>query len=314
MEDKFTPRANQVLANAKKEADKFNHNFVGTEHVLLAILSLPECAAARILTKYRINFKDMEHKIHSLVGTGPDQKMIGNIPLTPRVKKILSYAQKEAEALKHELIGTEHVLFGVLREGDGVAARVLKEEEIDADMIREILKNPSLLNVGELNQTPEPSERKSEITYDRLEAVKRVLSIAPAIWPADTKEILFGFQIRILLDVLKINDIPQKDRESFFEFVFRDLIPNGSIGTFPDSTCNLQVFRTLVAVLIHLSPSLVDRSRHVKDMIRERFNESITGTQEDWNWTKMMMIVIDGGPIIKNVLVTPSDLVYPTVK
>src|SRR6266542_2974212 len=95
----FTPRAQQVLALARKEADRL--------------------------------------EVEKQVGTGPDQKMIGNIPYTPRVKKVLALAQKEARALNHTYVGTEHILLGLLREGDGVAARVLKNLDVDIEQTRQ---------------------------------------------------------------------------------------------------------------------------------------------------------------------------------
>src|SRR6059036_2822239 len=130
----FTPRAQQVLALARKEADRFNHNFVGTEHLLLGLIKLGQGVAVNVLQKLGLD-------LDKQVGTGPDQKMIGNIPYTPRVKKVLALAGKEAKALNHTYVGTEHILLGLLREGDGVAARVLKNLDVDIEQTRqEILK------------------------------------------------------------------------------------------------------------------------------------------------------------------------------
>src|SRR5919201_276282 len=130
----FTPRAQQVLALARKEADRFNHNFVGTEHLLLGLIKLGQGVAVNVLQKLGLD-------LETQVGTGPDQKMIGNIPYTPRVKKVLALAAKEAKALNHTYVGTEHILLGLLREGDGVAARVLKNLDVDIEQTRqEILK------------------------------------------------------------------------------------------------------------------------------------------------------------------------------
>ena len=137
----FTPRAQQVLALARKEADRFNHNFVGTEHLLLGLIKLGQGVAVNVLQKMGLDLETVRLEVEKQVGTGPDQKQVGNIPYTPRVKKVLSLASKEAKQLQHTYVGTEHILLGVLREGDGVAARVLKNLEIDIEETRqEILK------------------------------------------------------------------------------------------------------------------------------------------------------------------------------
>ncbi len=137
----FTPRAQQVLALARKEADRFNHNFVGTEHLLLGLIKLGQGVAVNVLQKLGLDLDTVRLEVEKQVGTGPDQKMVGNIPYTPRVKKVLSLAAREAKALNHTYVGTEHILLGLLREGDGVAARVLKNLDVDIEQARqEILK------------------------------------------------------------------------------------------------------------------------------------------------------------------------------
>src|SRR5437773_1483590 len=133
----FTPRAQQVLALARKEADRFNHNFVGTEHLLLGLIKLGQGVAVNVLQKLGLDLETVRMEVEKQVGTGPDQKMIGNIPYTPRVKKVLALAAKEAKALNHTYVGTEHILLGVLREGDGVAARVLKNLDVDIEVTRQ---------------------------------------------------------------------------------------------------------------------------------------------------------------------------------
>jgi ATP-dependent Clp protease ATP-binding subunit ClpC len=141
MMNNFTPRAQQVLALARKEADRFNHNYVGTEHLLLGLIKLGQGVAVNVLQKMGLDLETVRMEVEKQVGSGPDQKMVGNIPYTPRVKKVLALAGKEAKALNHSYVGTEHVLLGLLREGEGVAARVLKNLEVDIERTRnEILK------------------------------------------------------------------------------------------------------------------------------------------------------------------------------
>ncbi len=133
----FTPRAQQVLALARKEADRFNHSFVGTEHLLLGLINLGQGVAVNVLQKMGLDLETVRLEVEKQVGTGPDQKLAGNIPYTPRVKKVLELTKKEAKALHHTYVGTEHILLGLLREGEGVAARVLKNLDIDIDQCRQ---------------------------------------------------------------------------------------------------------------------------------------------------------------------------------
>jgi len=137
----FTPRAQQVLALARKEADRFNHNYVGTEHLLLGLIKLGQGVAVNVLQKMGLDLETVRIEVEKQVGSGPDTKMSGSIPYTPRVKKVLALAGKEAKALSHTYVGTEHILLGLLREGDGVAARVLKSLDVDIERTRnEVLR------------------------------------------------------------------------------------------------------------------------------------------------------------------------------
>jgi ATP-dependent Clp protease ATP-binding subunit ClpC len=156
----FTPRAQQVLALARKEADRFNHNFVGTEHLLLGLIKLGQGVAVNVLQKMGLDLETVRLEVEKQVGTGPDQKQAGNIPYTPRVKKVLSLAAREAKALNHTYVGTEHILLGLLREGDGVAARVLKNLDVDIEQTRqEILKE---LDPNFQSQEEQPSPQAGE--------------------------------------------------------------------------------------------------------------------------------------------------------
>ncbi|HEY4301805.1 MAG TPA: Clp protease N-terminal domain-containing protein, partial [Candidatus Didemnitutus sp.] len=138
----FTPRAQQVLALARKEADRFHHNYVGTEHLLLGLIKLGQGVAVSVLQKMGLDLETVRGEVEKQVGIGQESKTpIGSIPYTPRVKKVLALAGKEAKALSHSYVGTEHILLGLLREGEGVAARVLKTLDIDIERTRqEILK------------------------------------------------------------------------------------------------------------------------------------------------------------------------------
>ena len=142
----FTPRAQQVLALARKEADRFNHNYVGTEHLLLGLIKLGQGVAVNVLAKMGLELDAVRMEVEKQVGSGQETKMVGNIPYTPRVKKVLALAGKEAKSLGHSYVGTEHILLGLLREGDGVAAQILRNLDVDIERTRnEILRelNPN---------------------------------------------------------------------------------------------------------------------------------------------------------------------------
>jgi ATP-dependent Clp protease ATP-binding subunit ClpC len=183
----FTPRAQQVLALARKEADRFNHNFLGTEHLLLGLIKLGQGVAVNVIQKMGLDLETVRLEVEKQVGTGPDQKMIGNIPYTPRVKKVLALASKEAKALNHTYVGTEHILLGLLREGDGVAAKVLKNLDVDIEQCRqEILKELDPNFSGEESSIPTEAasgekaaagpEKKGEIKTPALKAFGRDLT------------------------------------------------------------------------------------------------------------------------------------------
>jgi ATP-dependent Clp protease ATP-binding subunit ClpC len=140
-QDLFTPRAIQVVALARKEADRLNHNFIGTEHLLLGLIKLNRGVAVNALHKLGVNLETARAKVESIVSIGTGEKNTGPIPYTPRVKKVLALANRNAKALNHTYIGTEHLLLGLMEETDGVAAKVLRMLKVDLQQTREeILK------------------------------------------------------------------------------------------------------------------------------------------------------------------------------
>ena len=174
----FTPRAQQVLALARKEADRFNHNYVGTEHLLLGLIKLGQGVAVNVLQKMGLDLETVRMEVEKQVGSGPETKMVGNIPYTPRVKKVLALAGKEAKALNHSYVGTEHILLGLLREGEGVAARVLKTLEVDIERTRnEILKelDPNFTPPEVESEPGEPTSKK-DVKTPALRAFGRDLT------------------------------------------------------------------------------------------------------------------------------------------
>ena len=136
MFDKFTDRARKVMALARKEAQRFNHDFIGTEHVLLGLVSEGSGVAANVLTNIEIDSSKIRAEIEKQVRPGPAMVSMGQVPFTPRAKKVLELCQEEANELNHNYIGTEHLLLGLIREEDGVAAQVLKELGVSLEEVR----------------------------------------------------------------------------------------------------------------------------------------------------------------------------------
>src|SRR5438874_1549533 len=173
----FTPRAQQVLQLARKGADRFNHDYVGTEDLHLGLIKLGQGVVVNVLLKMGLDLETVRMEVEKQVGSGPETKIVGNVPYTPRVKKVLALAGKEAKALNHSYVGTEHILLGLLREGEGVAARVLKSLEVDIERTRnEILKelDPNFTPPESDQESGEPT--KKEVKTPALRAFGRDLT------------------------------------------------------------------------------------------------------------------------------------------
>ncbi|TFH17152.1 MAG: ATP-dependent Clp protease ATP-binding subunit [Lentisphaerales bacterium] len=131
----FTPRAQKVIELGRQEADRFNHAYIGTEHLLLGIIALSEGVAVAVLEQMDVSLENVRLEVEKMVGTGPETKTVGNVPFTPRTKKVLQFAMAEAREM-NSYVGTEHLLLGLLREGEGVAAQVLRNLGVDLDAVR----------------------------------------------------------------------------------------------------------------------------------------------------------------------------------
>ena len=176
----FTPRAQQVLALSRKEAERFHHNYVGTEHLLLGLINLGQGVAVNVLQRMDLDLQTVRVAVEKQVGVGPESKPSGTIPYTPRVKKVLALSGKEAKLLNHSYVGTEHILLGLLREGEGVAARVLKSLNIDIERCRnEILSELDPNFSGEVDASTAstaPDEERADTKTPALKAFGRDLT------------------------------------------------------------------------------------------------------------------------------------------
>ncbi len=170
----FTPRAQQVIQLARKEAGQFNHQYVGTEHLLLGLIALGEGVAVNVLERLGVDLEALRLEVEKAVGQGPETKVAGALPLTPRAKKVLALAKSEAGALNHNYVGTEHILLGLLREEEGVAARVLKNLNVDIERARiEVLK--------ELDPNFEPAETPAAAPAGGAPSGRRAEAKTPAL-------------------------------------------------------------------------------------------------------------------------------------
>jgi ATP-dependent Clp protease ATP-binding subunit ClpC len=196
MFERFTERARQVVVLAQDEARTLKHNYIGTEHILLGLLREEEGLAARVLDSLDITVEEVRAQVARIVGKG-DEVTTGQIPFTPRAKKVLELALREALSLGHNYIGTEHILLGLVRENEGVAARILLDFDADAEKIRnEIIrmlsgpgrraqsggqatekKSSKLLDQFGRNLTKLASEGKLDPVVGRQNEIERVMQI-----------------------------------------------------------------------------------------------------------------------------------------
>jgi ATP-dependent Clp protease ATP-binding subunit ClpC len=146
MFERFTDRARKVMALANQEAQRFNHEYIGTEHILLGLVKEGSGVAANVLKNMDVDLKKLRLGIEKLVKSGPDMVTMGKLPQTPRAKKVIEYAIEEARSLNHNYVGTEHILLGLLRETEGIAAQVMMNLGLKLEDVRQEVLN--LLGAG----------------------------------------------------------------------------------------------------------------------------------------------------------------------
>ncbi len=194
MFNRFTERARKVIILAKEEAKRFNHDYIGTEHILLGLVREGEGVAATVLEKMGVSLENIRIEIEKLVQPGPATQIIGDLPFTPRAKKALELAAEEARSLGHNYIGTEHLLLGLIREEEGVASQVLLNLNLDLSTVRnkvmEVLgsevpglgasvaksKTPALDAFGR-DLTALAKENKLDPVINRHDEIERVIQI-----------------------------------------------------------------------------------------------------------------------------------------
>ncbi len=141
MFERFTDRARKVMALANQEAQRFNHEYIGTEHILLGLVKEGSGVGATVLKNLDVDIKKLRLAVEKRVKSGPDMVTMGKLPQTPRAKKVIEYAIEEARALNHNYVGTEHILLGLLRETEGIAAQVLMDMDMRLEDVRQEVLN-----------------------------------------------------------------------------------------------------------------------------------------------------------------------------
>src|SRR5918992_66944 len=141
MYERFTDRARKVMQLANQEAQRFNHEYIGTEHILLGLIKEGSGVAANVLKNLEVDLRKIRLEVEKLVQSGPDMVTMGKLPQTPRAKKVIEYSMEEARNLNHNYVGTEHILLGLLREQEGVAAQVLMNLGLKLEEVREEVLN-----------------------------------------------------------------------------------------------------------------------------------------------------------------------------
>ena len=141
MFERFTDRARKVMALANQEAQRFNHEYIGTEHILLGLVKEGSGVGATVLKNLDVDIKKLRLAVEKRVKSGPDMVTMGKLPQTPRAKKVIEYAIEEARALNHNYVGTEHILLGLLRETEGIAAQVLMDMDMKLEDVRQEVLN-----------------------------------------------------------------------------------------------------------------------------------------------------------------------------
>lgn len=287
----FTPRAQQVLVLAKSEAQKYNHDCVGTEHILLGLIVLGQGVAVSALQSMGLELNTVRAAVEKLSAQGLDTKIDGDIPMTPRVKKVLSLAGREAKALNYNYIGTEHILLGLIKEGEGVAAQVLRSLNIDAESIRrEVLKalDPNYLppeakgskqngssRASDKNKAPEmPALR----TYGReLTAMAREKKLDPVIGRAHEIERL----IQILCRRNKNNPVLIGEAGVGKTAIIEGLAQAIVAGNVPE------ILRQKMVIALDL-PQMLAGTKY-----RGQFEERIKAVMEEINANQNVILFID---------------------
>ncbi len=277
MSNRFTERAQRVILIAQEEAKRLNHDYVGTEHILLGLIALGEGVAAQVLANLGVDLRRVRSEIEKIVGTGDNVMLLGEIPFTPRAKKVLEYAVEEAQHMGHSYVGTEHLLLGLIREEEGVAARVLENLGLRLEVVREEVLN--LLGEGQSPQSgggsassPSPGGPKAKSKTPTLDEFGRDLTVMaregkldPVIGRADEIERM----IQILARRTKNNPVLIGDPGVGKTAIVEGLAQKIASGDIPEILAGKRVLTLDLALVVAGTKYRGEFEQRLKNIIEE---------------------------------------------